>query len=101
MRKKRTEIDMLAAAYLAREGDKQTAIAEMLGLSQAVVSRMLAKAKDIYWREHVQFIAENVSSEEKMQILDRIGRNDLARRLTSVGAARGPAGTTRAHLRSR
>jgi DNA-binding transcriptional regulator LsrR (DeoR family) len=45
---------------------------------------MLKDAKNVYWRENVQFIEENVTSEEKMQVLARIGRKDLARRLSEV-----------------
>lgn len=84
MRKKRTEIDKLAAAFLAGEGKRQSAIAAILGLSQAVVSRMLKEAKDTYYREQIQFIRESVNHDEHMQILERIGRNDLAERLSGL-----------------
>jgi DNA-binding transcriptional regulator LsrR (DeoR family) len=84
MKKKETEIDIVAAAYLAGEGKLQKEIADQLNLSQTLVSRMLAKAKNLYWREEVTFLRDKIDAQTSRELLDRIGRNDLARRLSEL-----------------
>ncbi len=96
MNRKTTEIEKLAAAYLAGAGKKQTEIARILGVSQAVVSRMLNETRGKYWREHVEFLQENVDAATLQTLQQRVGKNKLAeglRYLASQGSGpvrRGP-----------
>jgi hypothetical protein len=75
------EIEMIASAYLAGENYKQTLIATTLGISQAAVSRHLARARLNYFREEVRFLSEKVAPEIMQRVLQRVSRNDLAEKL--------------------
>jgi len=88
------DIDMLACAYLAGEEKKQIEIAEILGLSQATVSRLLKQARKKYLKEEVRFLREEVDDEMMEKILHRAARkrlgnelDELAKRYTGL---RGP-----------
>jgi predicted transcriptional regulator len=78
MHRKATEIEILAAAYLSGEGKKQTEIVAILGISQTVVSRILAKTKGTYWREHAEFVRGDLDEATMQTVLQRIGKNKLA-----------------------
>lgn len=84
MNRKTTEIEKLAAAYLAGQGQKQSDIARALGISQTVVSRMLAETKGKFWREDVQFLRDAVDEATLQTVLQRVGKNKLASALSAV-----------------
>jgi DNA-binding transcriptional regulator LsrR (DeoR family) len=75
------EIDMLAAAYLAGGGHKQTEIAATLGLSQAAVSRLLARARKQYLREELRFLHENLDEKTMRGVVQRTIHRRLAANL--------------------
>lgn len=93
MNRKTTEIDKIAAAYLAgHEGTKQTAIAQILGISQTVVSRMLEETKDVYWRERTEFISDGLDRAKMHTVLQRVGKNKLTEAISEeVGRRFGKA----------
>jgi DNA-binding transcriptional regulator LsrR (DeoR family) len=71
MRKKLGEIDILAAAFLSGQGENQETISQSLGLSQAVVSRMLKTATKRGLIEK-RFVRERVTEDELKLIQARI-----------------------------
>lgn len=75
------QVEMLAAAFLAGEGNKQVDIATMLGISQARVSRLLADARSDYLREEVTFIRKNVPEPLMQRVLQRVARKGAGNRL--------------------
>jgi|HubBroStandDraft_6_1064221.scaffolds.fasta_scaffold262730_1 DNA-binding transcriptional regulator LsrR (DeoR family) len=84
MNRKITNVERLAAAYLAGHGNKQAEIARILGISQAVVSRLLANTIGKYWREQAEFIQGDVDEATMHVVLQRIGKNKLAEALTAT-----------------
>lgn len=96
MKQKATDIASLAAAYLAGNGIKQTDISEILGVSQAVVSRMLRETKGKYWFHSTKFLSDSLDDATLQTVLQRIGKNKLAEAISaevlrrSGGRRRGP-----------
>ena len=83
-RKKIESLDMLTAAFLAGEGRRQTEIAEVLGLSQAAVSRLVVEARKEYLREELHFIDESIDAATMFEIHKRIHRKELGDRLAKL-----------------
>ncbi len=85
---------MLACAYLAGDGKRQTEIAETLGLSQATVSRLLNESRNEYLREEVRFLKEKLDDETMERVLHRASRKRLGNELHKVAelyaGVRGP-----------
>ena len=75
------ELDMLAAAYLAGGGQKQIDIAETLGLSQAAVSRLIARARKHYLREELRFLHEALDEQTMRGVVQRTIHRRLAANL--------------------
>jgi len=94
LKKKTTELDMLAAAFLAGEGRTQAGIASDLRLSQPAVSRLLSQARKKYLRQEVHFLKEHVTHDTMQRILQRASRSDLGELLNRLAKqshqARGP-----------
>jgi len=88
-----SEVDMLAAAFLAGEGRKQKDIADTLALSQAAVSRFLARARAQYLREEVRFLEENVPQADMQRVRQRIGRKKLQDSLDQLAKRNGQTRT--------
>ena len=66
------DVDMLAASLLAGEGKKQIEIADLLGLSQTAISRLLAEAHKEYLREELRFLSDKITPEVMQKVLQRI-----------------------------
>jgi predicted transcriptional regulator len=84
MQKKLTEdeeINMLAAAFLTGERKTQDEIAELLGLKQVMVSRLLTKGGNEYLHKETRFLQEKISPELMDKILKRVSRSNLIARL--------------------
>lgn len=90
-----TELDKLTAAFLAAEGVKQTAIAGILGISQAAVSRLLAQARETHLRQELRFLEDKVSPEVMEQIRRRVSRRPRSEALHRISMhfahVRGPS----------
>jgi DNA-binding transcriptional regulator LsrR (DeoR family) len=86
MGRKRTDnLDTITAAYLVSSGGmRQSEVASVLGVSQAVVSRLLKLAHGKYLRKEVRFISESVSEQEMRGVLQRAGRRDLSAHLEAL-----------------
>jgi DNA-binding transcriptional regulator LsrR (DeoR family) len=78
MKRKRTDLDVLVAAYLAGHGVKRTVIADKLHLSQAVVWRLIQEAKKKkYLQTEMRFAEENVEDKEILrQVIERTSGSD-------------------------
>lgn len=84
-RKRRDELDLLTAAFMAGEGAKQAHIAQVLGLSQAVISRLLHEAeKEGYLHRELRFVHERITPQQHAQILEKVSRKELAERLARL-----------------
>lgn len=85
MNRKTSEIEKLAAAFLAgSEGKTQAEIGRILGISQTVVSRLLTETKERYWRERVEFLGDGIDEATLQTVLQRVGKNKLAEALSSL-----------------
>lgn len=89
MRRKVTHIDEIAAAYLfAKENRTQAAIADLLGISPAVVSRLIAKARaDQYLIQEFRFREEALEDDKLQAVRQRISRSGLAKALDEFSRA--------------
>ena len=68
-RKKTTNLDMLAAAFLASEGANQAEISRKIELSQAVVSRLLKRSRDEgYLVKELRFVERNQGELQQAQL---------------------------------
>ena len=85
-REKGTEpdLDMLAAALLMSEGRTQVQIANILGVSQAAVSRYLAEARNKYLREEIRFLENKLDSATLLRIRQRADRSSLCEMLSKA-----------------
>ena len=63
MEKKADDVYIVAAAYLSGQGKTQEEIAIDLGISQALVSRLIRRAKEKQYLE-TRFVSEKVSDED-------------------------------------
>jgi DNA-binding transcriptional regulator LsrR (DeoR family) len=75
---------MLAVAMLAAEGRRQVNIAELLGLGEVRVSRLLRDARRArYLREEIRFLKEDLPDHLLLKVRDRIVRKAVTDRLRS------------------
>jgi DNA-binding transcriptional regulator LsrR (DeoR family) len=88
-RKKATELDEIAAAYLlANENRSQATIAELLGVSAPVVSRLIARArKKDYLIKEFRFVEERLKPEMMQAVRQRLSRSRFAGRLDELSRA--------------
>ncbi|MGA9567707.1 MAG: hypothetical protein WBS19_19435 [Candidatus Korobacteraceae bacterium] len=81
------DVEMLAVAFLAGEGNKPKDIAHTLGINAVAVSRHLKRARKDYLREHIHFIHDSVPRPVMDEVRQRVTNqklqdqvNDLAKR---------------------
>jgi DNA-binding transcriptional regulator LsrR (DeoR family) len=91
MRRKVDEIELLAAAYLyGKQQQTQDAIGRTLGLSQSVVSRLIAQAKARgYLETKVAFVDDHLDESMKRRIQERIRPTRLQEILLRISALSG------------
>lgn len=90
MRPEERKVDMLATVYLAKEGRKPGEIADLLGITPVAVSRHLKLArKELYLRNEIVFVQENVSADEMMKVRQRVTRQALENRLNELAYSHG------------
>src|ERR1035441_9884385 len=85
MRRKADELEVLAAAYLCGQQQKQESIGRSLGLSQSVVSRLLARAnREGYLETSIRFMSERVRTEDMERIQARVRPAPLQELLSKI-----------------
>ena len=84
MEKKADDVYIVAAAYLSGQGKTQEEIAIDLGISQALVSRLIRRAKEKQYLE-TRFVSEKVSDEDLARAKARLRKGPLQQLLSQVG----------------
>ncbi|MGA2909395.1 MAG: hypothetical protein ABSE36_16965 [Terracidiphilus sp.] len=84
MEKKADDVYVVAAAYLSGQGKTQEEIAIDLGISQALVSRLIRRAKEKQYLE-TRFVSEKVSDEDLARAKARLRKGPLQQLLSQVG----------------
>jgi predicted transcriptional regulator len=85
MRRRITDnIDVVTAAYLITQKVKQTEIAKILGVSHAVVSRLLDAGEGKYFKKELRFIRKHVNRQLMQEVLHRSGTKELSDALAAL-----------------